>query len=389
MQRRPGFNYEVYKKIRFKNCFSFQYESVDFYMYFRSIIVALTALICSCTYNTETKTVTPDSIVTGHTNGQQAVEGTINGGGGKGVLCQQQNGSESLETLDLYEGRVLYGLDIEKELTNETDMKDFIVEKVSHHFWNPYTIEMNEYKKILKSNLEKGFYSKIRYLGSGKYLKTVNDSLEPIFENNCRAVQLAVYYNETDLIIDQNLWNKMSWTNKAALLLHETFYFIERQNGAKNSITSRKAVAEAFSTKGLISKTFGVPVNKFLSCSVRKNGYISYANFMAYDSEINMYNQKMNGLEIVFTYLNFQNSFLRTSAFFERLTFENILDKNRKEHRSANLLTNTTNYENMGESKIIIYLMSDGDGKGKINFYNEQNGNLEENLDYHCSVYQK
>lgn len=358
-------------------------------MYLRSIILLLGLGLSSCVYRTETKTVTPDSIVTGQSTGQQAVEGTINGGGGKGVLCQTPGQPESLETLDLYEGRVLYSLDILANLKTEAEAKDFIVEKIAHHFWNPYTIEVTEYKKILSKNLENGFFKNIRFLGSGKYLKTVNDSLEPIFESNCKAVQVAVYYNETDLVIDQNYWNKMDWTNKAALLLHEAFYFHERQNGAKNSIASRKAVAEAFSTKGLIPKAYGVPESKFLGCSIRKNGYISYGNFMAYDTEINSFEKKVKGLEIVFTYLNFQNSFLRTSAFFENLSQEKIMDKNTKVYSSANVLTNTINNENTGTSKLMVYIKSDGEGKGKITFYNELTDSLEEDLDYNCSVYQK
>lgn len=355
-----------------------------------SFIIILATLFTSCIRNVETKNVTPDIGVTGNNSSGDVVEGTINGGGGKGVLCLT-GGQEKLETLDLYEGRIIYNLNIPENLNSEDEAFDFLAEKLANHFWNPYSIEINEMKKSFREVLLKNIYTQIRFLDEKKSLKLVPDSAEVIVEDDCKMVQVAVYYNESALMVDQKLWNKMNWTNKAALIMHEMFYLMDRKAGAKNSVHSRKAVARIFSTEGLKGTTEGVDPDNFASCRITKNGFISYGNFLAYDTERFdlMMGRKYKGLELVFTFLNYKISYLRTSIFMRDLNMSHILQG---PHISAEsvLEIDAMNDTTLNMSGIKVYMTSDATelNRGKISFYNEKTDELVEDLDYSCTKYQ-
>lgn len=192
-------------------------------------------------------------------NNQQTVEGTINGGGGKGVLCKR-DGIETVETLDLYEAKVLYGLEeLDANVSSQAEAITLISRVLARHNWNPSSISMSDFEKFYQEYLTGFFSSRLRFISNGKKLKLVADSAEAIVEDNCEMVQVAVYYDESVILVDKTLWEKMSWIHRTALLTHELVYAQDRQNGAKNSIKARRLTGQLFSKKGARPRADGVP----------------------------------------------------------------------------------------------------------------------------------
>lgn len=73
--------------------------------------LTFTVLLAACSPETKVQLVPSGAPAPVEETAQKnnTIEGTVNGGGGKGVLCTK-NGQETLEILDLYEGRALYEL---------------------------------------------------------------------------------------------------------------------------------------------------------------------------------------------------------------------------------------------------------------------------------------
>lgn len=191
--------------------------------------------------------------------------GVINGGGGKGVRCA----GRGTETLDIYEARAIYGLRLEQLSNNEEEAFHIAIKRMALHFWNPDTIPLDLYAHDLQWFIKEKFLSKIRFLRPGQKLKPVNDAYEPIQEAGCETVQVALMYDESIILIDQDYWDEMDVLNRIALLMHEIIYFHFRLEGAKDSISTRKLVGYLFSTTPLRPKSDGIPLDrsKIMFCS--------------------------------------------------------------------------------------------------------------------------
>jgi hypothetical protein len=169
------------------------------------------------------------------------VEGTSDGGGGRGVVCKNTNGSiSSVELLDFFEGRNLEGYTIpdrngdfnsiiQKEFVNKTDYRGNL--KYLNKEWLPK----------VKNGL--------KILPPGFRLEKVEDSGE-IFNlpNNCRIEQLANFQGISRIFIVGDFWNKMSETSRAGLIVHEFLWFLERFTRVETSSRTRRTVARYFSS---------------------------------------------------------------------------------------------------------------------------------------------
>lgn len=246
------------------------------------------------------------------------VEGTINGGGGRGMLCKV-NGVEKLMALDLWEAESV-GLKLLEEPKTEEEAMDLALTLYARHMWNPWSLDLAKFKEIIKSMLDKEFTSKFSYLPKGKTLKLVNDSHEVISQEGCTPVQIAVYV-EDRLMIDGALWAKLSNLNKAAMWMHELIYYGERMEGRTNSITTRILVGQMFSTKGARPRADGVPLNEKerFACSFR-DGSVDAGEAFVYVAE----EHGQRGLEMVFTNLKTATSVMRSSAFFYGLSVRDL-----------------------------------------------------------------
>jgi hypothetical protein len=249
-------------------------------------------------------------------------EGTVNGGGGKAVLCNGPSGA-TVTTLDLYEARVVYGLDPLANPANETEAIELVSDLLAKHFWRPDIQSYPEFKQTFGQMLKRDYLNKIKFIGAGKKLKRINDSLEALIENDCEMVQVAAYYDESVILVDQSLWQQMNWLNRSALLAHEIVYAMDRKNGAKNSVVSRKLVGHLFSAQGIRSLTDGLPLSgsKYLACKAYNSTGRSY--------DIYMYEANKNGkagMELILMGDGYSRYLLRTSAFVENLEYKKALD---------------------------------------------------------------
>ena len=197
---------------------------------------------------------------------QKPVEGGVDGGGGKSIVCRENDGSiKSAEVLDLYEGRVMYGLNIKETsepMEQQIEKALNIIPPSSRPMIEIYT------KLVLK---------KMKITPAGTKLLPIDDSHEIISPAGCQPEQAANYFSDKMILISGDIWNKLSETGKAALVLHEGVYAANRVVGATNSRQSRHIVANLFdpSTKWTDIKD-QLPQDK-LTCMSMSGGLLLWA----------------------------------------------------------------------------------------------------------------
>lgn len=285
----------------------------------------------------------PQGSVAGTSNAGEIGEGTINGGGGRGVICKA-DGKETLEVLDLYEAHASYGLTVIKNPATEDAAMSFALDALAKHFWNPDTISIEKLKESYLGVIKREWTDKIKFIEPGKKLKRVNDSHEVISDSNCQSVQIAVYL-EGSILIDKELWDRLDNLNKTALILHELIYFVERQeNAMTNSISTRLLVGQLFSTKGSRGRSEGVPkdLSKIAVCSYSDENEKSIGYGYAWDAE----QDGQTGVEFTFNYLAGYSSSLRMSMFMPGLERDHLLEGKTKSWYSGKLRTESLAKEN-------------------------------------------
>lgn len=187
------------------------------------------ALVSSCTINM------PESPLGGYAPVQpNEATGGVDGGGGKSVVCRNdQQQIISAQSLDLYEGRTLYGLHIQ---TSDESM-NLQIEKALKTFAGDQSI-IKYYVSIVKE--------KMTLLPAGTQLSEVSDSYDIVFPKGCKSEQLARYYSDEKIFVNSDIWSLLSQTDKAALILHEAIYKVNRMYGAMDSRQSRHIVMSLF-----------------------------------------------------------------------------------------------------------------------------------------------
>lgn len=350
------------------------------------ICISMLAALLSCT--NETKNIYPAAEATAKTDSNDKdkdVDGTINGGGGKGVLCTK-GGTTTLQALDLYEADVLYNLKSTYNPANQDEAFDLIANLLAKHYWNPSSIPVSEIAKHFKDDLLKNFADKIRFISAGKKLNLINDSFEPIIEQGCEMVQVATYYDESILLIDKSLWDQMDWLNKTALLTHELVYFKARSEGATNSMASRKLVGQLFSSQGARPMADGIPSDKtkFASCYIYdtvKKFTVGY--FYIYDSTVTFNTNQgpvVNpGVEAVFNFLPGIRSLFRISTFFIMSSMQSIFSTTPNPTGHFLSLKIDTYPDN-----VFIYTYFEGNGKGKMDIVDNKTNTTYSNLEFTC-----
>ncbi len=291
----------------------------------KTMIVAATSLLLfSCTKETNNYT-TPG--VNPPVNGQGTPtpppaqgDGTINGGGGKGVACTTE-GKKSLEILDFYEARLLYGLDVPENLNSKEEAVEKLAQLVGRHYANADTVLDAKYFEGIKKKIDAVVLNKIKFISADKKLNATNDSFEPLIGKSCEIVQIAVFYDESTLLVDKSLWDGLNWTNRIGLVAHELFYSLHRQKGATNSVMTRKLVGQLFSTVGAVAISAGVPKDqdKSVHCLLQNQSTKAYAaSFDAFVTKrkIDDNEYESDGVEFVFKSLYKQPILFRTSLFF-------------------------------------------------------------------------
>ncbi|MCB0413032.1 MAG: hypothetical protein KDD50_01780 [Bdellovibrionales bacterium] len=201
---------------------------------------------------------------------RNVMAGNENGGGGSSVVCRGQNNNIlSAETLDLYEGKNVYGLIIDERQGSVQEIIESIKQKLKDTMEQP---EIHLFPLISRVQ------SIFRLTGEGVILKPVDDVSEIGFPADCKIEQLAHYVDDDLLVVQREIWGALSNTQKASLIIHEAIYRHERYYGATNSRRARKIVSRVFSDSEFENVMSRLPQNlKF--CSAYLGDKMSYRFF--------------------------------------------------------------------------------------------------------------
>jgi hypothetical protein len=189
--------------------------------------------------------------------------GAISGGGGKAVVCRDANGAiKSAEAFDLYEGRLMWGLNISTS-SEPADQQILRLTKAqplnSMGLIEIYTRSVMDHMRLLPADAQ---------------LIDINDSFEAIAPKNCKIEQLANYYNDNMILVNGEIWQALDETNRAALILHEATYAAERIFGAVDSRRSRHITSSLFDVStNWTAREDGIdqiPANELLICNSPK-----------------------------------------------------------------------------------------------------------------------
>lgn len=200
--------------------------------------------------------------VLGLTSSTFAARG-VDGGGGKSVVCRDDSGTIiKAEVLDLYEGRVQYGVNIPSSTDPvKVQMENAIV-----------SITKGRSKVFQDSVLQLANFISVRkrVLPDGTALEDIDDSHHVVVPKNCKVEQLANFTKQNQVLVDGEIWKSLDNTNKAALLVHEALYKWFRNYGATNSIRARKHVAYAFMGYDAVDIKEDLPA-QYLECHTLPN----------------------------------------------------------------------------------------------------------------------
>ncbi|MGH1469304.1 MAG: hypothetical protein ACRBBP_10590 [Bdellovibrionales bacterium] len=213
--------------------------------------------------------------------------GPISSGGGMGVVCYDLSGKnvESVELLDLWEARKLYDRTIKN---SDLSAKELVLEQM-HNL--KHSIDSNglvvgtpegdlKGPDALYSNLE---WHALDFLYDGKLpnvkrlrgveLTLTNDAFEVIKPVSCKLQQLVRYTDTVhggQILINQDLVDKMDSENLAALYLHEAFYTYLREFNEQSSIRVRRTIGLIMSGYKFEPWDFFLP-KEYVECGGRYN----------------------------------------------------------------------------------------------------------------------
>lgn len=226
-----------------------------------------------------------------------AQAGTVAGGGGKGVVCRNPDGSiRSAELLDLWEARELHQLEIQpvqgnlaKEVYRLADsmgpslFSDDIDIYMTSEGKNskPETVKysgpaaISQLIKLSANPFLNPNATSVRRL-HGVDLTLTDDSKEAIMPRECAIEQIVHYVDyfkaHGSILINQDIVDRLDLTNQVALILHEALYKRLRDYwGEENSLRVRRTIGLAMSGHkfGSLNKT-NLP-SRYYECAPSKS----------------------------------------------------------------------------------------------------------------------
>ncbi len=178
-----------------------------------------------------------------------ATDGAISGGGGKAVVCRDSEKQiKSVELLDLWEARVIFGRNIPSSNENVDVQVARVFEQMKYavrpnHSGSEYALD--SLRATASWFLEKN-NPRVKWL-KGMELVDVPDSYEVAKPRDCNIEQLVNFINSTRILVDADLWSHMDKTNQAATIAHESFYDLLRGfSKESNSVRARRVVGYTF-----------------------------------------------------------------------------------------------------------------------------------------------
>lgn len=198
--------------------------------------------------------------------------GVMNGGGGQSVVCRDSGGKiKSAEMLDVFEAREIFGLTprtysgtLDAAVASlKTDLMSTMDQPDIHLFPIIERVQKN-----------------MRLVSSAVVLKPIDDAALVAVPRDCAIEQLAVYVDETLLLVSEEIWNSLNVTNRAALVMHEAIYRLERYSDVTDSRRARKIVGHLISGFAFEPVRGGRPPRMPSVCTATLNGKMIY-NFLA------------------------------------------------------------------------------------------------------------
>lgn len=233
------------------------------------------------------------------TSGVFAQAGGISGGGGgNSVVCFQDDQIVSARLLDLYEGEK-YGL------TYETETDDFNVEltRIAHKLFPDRKEHAEGF--IERANLIKSNYKRIPF---DTRLESIPDSLHIYVPKKCKVLQTVNFYSQNEIWIDGEIYDKLSFVDQLALLVHETIYFEERYENVADSRYARRITALAMSQINPFNNPYS-KAEKGYKCGLELNNKNTIAFFLPL-------NEEQTNWRVVFTILNGHSMYAMKSLEF-------------------------------------------------------------------------
>ncbi len=144
------------------------------------------------------------------------------GNGGDVIVCENSKvpSPSSIELLDLFEARTIYGkkINMPKHLSLDETLK-ILTDRLG--YFDPYL------SQFFKGNIDQ-FMSETVFV-KGVVLTDIPDSKHIALAQNCRLEQIAIqrtprFPGEKRYTISKNLWDQLDSLNQAALILHEVLY---------------------------------------------------------------------------------------------------------------------------------------------------------------------
>ncbi len=204
------------------------------------------------------------------------LKGADSSGGGKSVVCRDSNAHLiSVELLDLYEAKAMFGLSPVSMGSSLDEVLDQAKSKLMH------TIELpdpNIFQVMgrVKKNL--------RVMPAGTKLEPVDDASPVVLPQGCALEQTAVYVDEGLVVVDREHWEAMDARNKGALIVHEAIYYRSRGEGETNSRRARKIVGHLFSDFNFIYVKEDLPKDA-ITCISKKDDGKNMSMFFVYPNE--------------------------------------------------------------------------------------------------------
>ena len=164
------------------------------------------------------------------------------GNGGYSVVCRDTQGTiTSAEILDIYEGRILYKRNYPDNSFSVETLLNVAKYKMKEHV--AFSAKLEKEIDLANSNMI--------FIPEGNELESTDDALPVIKKTGCKNEQLANYTDEGELLVSQEIYDRLDNVNKAALILHEAIYSLRRKSrGDETSQTTRRLTAQILATNG-------------------------------------------------------------------------------------------------------------------------------------------
>ena len=251
-----------------------------------------------------------------------SLAGVMNGGGGRGVLCNK-GGHRKLEVLDLFEAREKLGLKITPNDFSFDRNVDIYGPRISENdsTTSQAGISLGDRRTWAHKLVKMAVLDLIDFIPAGQRLPLVDDSHETALPSGCTPVQIAYYTPEDRIKMDRQYWSLLTGQEKLALIFHEIYYYNARAAGAIDSIESRYVTAYLMSDEYEPMFKPLWSINHHLTCMVgkegtykRKSGKVDPASVYSFIAANGFVNGKP-GLDIYFWMYDNVIEPVRTHAF--------------------------------------------------------------------------